>query len=516
MSPHFVAAVYACIGVLIAALLLPPSSRIPEAYRAYAIWFVTILTIFFVQDVAYALLLAFLAYAILAPAQPTARTAFFLVAAPTIPHFMTYLIPFPGINYLIAASSYKAASLAILIPIVFGLGAEQQRRVWTVTSISLAAFVVYTAIAGLFSLPFTSALRILTDQSLLILVPYLAVVWTLRSKEDLESMARALLLVTAILAGIELICTAKQWDIYKFLQPAGVFTIPDVRAGFLRMELTANTHSLGFQMVVGLFCMWGLRHVLGLRRLAFAVLCGLMGVGIYYTHSRGAMSALAVALITYGFFMTRTKSMRWILAMGFAVALFSVGIWLTFFATPEVDPYGGVTYRQQIITVGLEHLAEYPVFGDLMFEQNPRFETIRQGQGIIDITNFYLQMALPYGLFGLGLILIVILKPLATLSIQVLTSHVHDDAHQWRAIMASLTLGWCVLAATTSTVGLTLHLGLIIAGLAQAVSRRDFAWTAEASPTADRPSRRTLTARRAGRPQQGFMPGPAPQVSAPR
>jgi threonine/homoserine/homoserine lactone efflux protein len=66
---------------------------------------------------------------------------------------------------------------------------------------------------------------------------------------------------------------------------------------------------------------------------------------------------------------------------------------------------GNVTYRQQLIDRALIVFWQNPIFGSLYFISNPVLEEMRQGQGIIDIVNSYVGVALAYG--GVGLLLFI-------------------------------------------------------------------------------------------------------------
>jgi hypothetical protein len=61
-----------------------------------------------------------------------------------------------------------------------------------------------------------------------------------------------------------------------------------------------------------------------------------------------------------------------------------------------------VDYRTRLFSVSLEVIAQRPLLGDFHFMKNPRLETMRNGEGIIDIVNSYLEIALRQGLLSLA------------------------------------------------------------------------------------------------------------------
>jgi O-antigen ligase len=68
---------------------------------------------------------------------------------------------------------------------------------------------------------------------------------------------------------------------------------------------------------------------------------------------------------------------------------------------------GTILYRQRLAERGWEIVLAHPFFGDQF--PWPEMEDLRQGEGIIDIVNTYLGVALNYGLVGLFLFLSFIL-----------------------------------------------------------------------------------------------------------
>jgi O-antigen ligase len=83
--------------------------------------------------------------------------------------------------------------------------------------------------------------------------------------------------------------------------------------------------------------------------------------------------------------------------------------YLPFVGTVDV---GSVTYRTRLLELSMEVFWKNPWFGNLTFLRDPVLEELRQGQGIIDITNTYLAYALTYGIVGLLLFVVPFIKEL--------------------------------------------------------------------------------------------------------
>src|SRR5258707_3117917 len=74
--------------------------------------------------------------------------------------------------------------------------------------------------------------------------------------------------------------------------------------------------------------------------------------------------------------------------------------YLPFVGTVEAQ---NVAYRERLFEISLDVVLDHPFFGDWDFLQLPVMQQLRQGQGIIDIVNTYLGVALASGLLGLAL-----------------------------------------------------------------------------------------------------------------
>lgn len=115
------------------------------------------------------------------------------------------------------------------------------------------------------------------------------------------------------------------------------------------------------------------------------------------------------------------------------------------------------------------------------------FDHLLQGQGIIDVTNLYLQVALTFGLVGLALFACVFVLPALSTGLMLFrlrrthlsatsarnSSSISEQETWFRAaaVAVACSAGWLFLVATTSDVGLTVHLGIFFAAACHALKR---------------------------------------------
>jgi O-antigen ligase len=179
--------------------------------------------------------------------------------------------------------------------------------------------------------------------------------------------------------------------------------------GLLRATASlGNSIALGYVMMLAL-CLWMYLQPLLVPRWKARSAAGLLIAGLISGMSRGPWVGATSAIATFTVF-GRGAGKR----IGIALVVLSV-ILALLLITPLGDiviPYlpfvgtvetGNIDYRATLVDVSMLVFKEHPIAGDLFYMRNPILEQMRQGQGIIDIVNTYLQVALPFGAIGLAL-----------------------------------------------------------------------------------------------------------------
>ncbi len=475
MGPDIAAIAYAVISIAIAALLMPREAFCGLRLRVLAVWLASLPMLVFVSDPLLALIAMFMALIASAPLLPMKRTAYFILLIPCFPLYLSAELPFPGLNHLIVLDYYKAAVLALLFPLILIPRPENApRTAWSLPDFCIIAFIIYTLVPVAANFGLTGAMRFLLDQCILIAAPYFAFSRIAAKTEDVHEWLRAFLGASVILAAIAFVATFKQWDFYRIKEPPSIFAVPDLRSGFVRIQATLNTHSLGFHLAAAFIFLAFLRQGLAsglIRRLAFGVV--LLG-GVYFTDSRGALAGLAIAASVYTLLSIRNAALRWVLIAAGAVAVLVTASVLIFSNPSEFDPYGSFSYRQQLLDASLRFMGDHLIFGDFRFLESGRFDHLMQGQGIIDITNLYLQIGLSYGLVGLFLFFTPFIVTVIRLAFTGMpqpdrTRADGDRLRRLSALLCAVLTGWLAYAATTSNVGLSQHLGLFFLGVGHAL-----------------------------------------------
>lgn len=466
MGASVSAAIYAFAALGLAIVVLRTVHL--DAGRGLFLWLLSIPVVFLVVDpLTIILILAALMLA-LAPISAAHRVAFFLIAVPCVPHFVHADLPFPGINFLAVVSNSRIAVVVILLPLLFyARSPDRPQRGWSLADFAVIAFAAYTAAMVAQALNVTSGFRFFAEQFMILIVPYMALVRAVDSDDALETCLRGFLACAVILAAVTFISTLKQWDFYRLFEPPSVMGIPDYRGGLLRISATANTHSLGFYLAAGMLLLEYLKHRMSLGFIRLNLLRAFLFIGLFATGSRGAMVGLGLGYGVYAMFAMRSTVLRTTYFALLVLGVVAGSVWLFETDHSEIDPYGTFDYRKQLLITSLEYIRSHFLFGNIGFMSSGKFDHLIQGQGIIDITNLYLQIALSYGFIGFALFFLIFLQSVYGLLVGAWREARHGDRSTC-AVLLAILVGWLTLIATTSDVALTVHLGIVFAALGRA------------------------------------------------
>jgi len=142
---------------------------------------------------------------------------------------------------------------------------------------------------------------------------------------------------------------------------------------------------------------------------------------------------------------------------------------LPFIGTVEAE---NITYRQQLIDNAMIVIQRNPWLGSFDYRSTPEMQSLTQGQGIIDIVNTYIGIALSVGLIGLTLfvcffaaVLLGIRKGMRSFS------NKDDEARRLgRALLATLA-GILITIVTVSSITVIPVVYWSIAGLGVAYAQ---------------------------------------------
>lgn len=328
----------------------------------------------------------------------------------------TFEIPGMGmVNTLFDLSHAKILALLILLPAFFALKRQGDATPFgrTAPDKALAAFLLLTALLFLRETSLTNSLRGTFYLFIDIFLPYFVISRSLKNMQSFRDALLSLVLAIMVLAPLAIFESFKYWLLYSswtaIPELEGDITLYLAREGMLRANVTAgNSIALGYLMVIGmgmyLFLQRSIEQKL-IRRLGML----LLAAGLIAPFSRGPWIGVAVLIIV--FIATGRSAARRLASLALATMLALPLIptlpggekminLLPFIGSTEKE---NIDYRERLIDNSMIVIQRNPWFGSVDFLKTPEMESMRQGQGIIDVVNTYIALTLESGIVGLGL-----------------------------------------------------------------------------------------------------------------
>jgi O-antigen ligase len=473
MATSITAIFYISIAIVAAYVLRPRAVDNPGAVRALIFWFAAAPILFAIYSMAGALAAAGLLFLALAPRLSEDRAGYYLAALFATPINMRTEVPFPGINYLINLDFAKIAALLLLVPAIVSARRPVASRRAPAAGFFVFAFVALVSIQLFRTENITNGLRGSIDYFLLFAVPYMAIIRLAPGIERFDKVFSAFLTLGLVTASVAIVSEAIGWNFYNYLiERHGTGLFADSRGGILRVNVTTIPMLVGFSSALGLIGVGYFRGEKKLGVMSAWVYRGMLLAAALFTYSRGAWLAAGVGFATFYLFTRFPRGLR---PLAIGAGAFLVAPAAAFYVLRSdlnrFDPYGTFEYRRELFEASLVQVRQHPLFGDPNFLTSGEFSHLVQGQGIVDIVNYYLQITLEHGLVGLALYFAAFLS--VVIGLLQLGGHVRragDDAlERQRAAMLSALAAFLVLIATVSGVSLIPHVGVALLGLGAAL-----------------------------------------------
>jgi hypothetical protein len=420
--------------------------------RRRNVWFALTITAFVTPSF---WLFAAIALPVLAwsASKDTNPLALYMLVFCIIPPVISFELPVVGLNALFRLNYVRLVAFAILIPLAWKLlKSKDNREALKLTKIDW--FVLgFAALHLTLLLPYESVthnMRRWVLHFLDIMILYFVATRACRGRQDIIEVMATYCLLCAVLAPIAIFESQRHWLLYTGIGDAWgdpILRAYAIRDGSLRAQVTAGQSiPLGFMLAFG-FGLWlYLSSHIKSRRLtvAFGML---MWLGMIAAHSRAPWIAAVLIFFTYQILGPNGLA-RFI--KSFCVsALFAGLVLVSPVGERIIDnlPFIGtidaanVEYRQELAKQSWEQIKQNPIFGNPLVLKN--LESLRQGEGIIDLLNAYTTIAMYYGsialLLYLGPYLICLWNAFRPSRISVTGD---QDISSLRAVIMALGLGF--------------------------------------------------------------------------
>lgn len=371
---------------------------------------------------------------------------YYFIALPALPLNMDYGIPspFPGTRHILIINYFRILSIFLLLPLFVKFAQDCYfSKLYHLKKIrfmeSSSDFLVISYSLLLFLLTFrdepslTSALKNIFYIFLVIPIPYFVISRTAGTINDFKKIFSAILLVAVILSFIAYLQVALDWNIYNVLHyylgmdaDRLVFS-KHYRSGFMRVEGSMeHPIAFGYFMTLALGILLVLKKQIQIKNIPFAITFLLFIGVLFLTGSRGAWLASFFLIFLFWVLSKINYNFLSIYITSGLLFLISIGAIAKKFL-PLLDPYGTFDYRISLIQNSLTIIRSNLWLGSASYRETSEMEGLRQGQGIIDIVNTYIQVALESGVIGLSLFILIFMVLIYKIS-KYLKGLSHKDA----------------------------------------------------------------------------------------
>jgi hypothetical protein len=470
--------------------------------RRCATW-LTVTTLAFVSHNFWLFALSAAAVLAFASHREPNRLALYFFVLFAVPPF-TDVIPGLGVVRQLFALSYpRLLSLVVLLPCYLYLRRQPGNMRFGKHPADWFLFA-YLALQVVLRIGFdtgTNTLRFAFYQFIDVFLPYYVASRSLRSVDDLRDAVLAFVIAAALMAPIAAYEFAKHWLLYNPL-PYALGTQWDAGSYLLRgsslraVVTTGQSIVLGYVMAVALNLHLGLRGV-GPRSWAWLLGVAALVAGMVAPLARGPWVGAAAGVFVM--VVSSPNPLGRVMQFGAACLVILPPLLVSPLGDNIIDhlPFVGtidastVVYRQRLVEISMSVIAQNPLFGAADFIYNPAMQELKQGgQGIIDIVNSYLAVALGSGVVGLTLFVGVFASVAWKLISALRSPHNErgtEDHLLGRALLAALT----VVVVTIATVSSISFIPIVYwclcgmaAGYAMRVLAREEANAFDAQPSA--------------------------------
>ena len=356
------------------------------------------------------------------------RTSFYLLVFCAVPQLQATIPGVLGIRYIFDLTYPRLLVITIflalfinqyLVPFFTNKRSEHSQHFSLASDKFVILYIGLIAYLNFRQNTTTNALREFLMLLLDIYIPYFMISRSAVTTEQMNRILLALLIGIMPLAVIGIFETAKHWNLYQTLTSSltrvAHIQFYDMRAGSLRASGPFSSPIVyGYVLVVAFGLLLYLKPLLRDKKLtnlasAIIVLC------LLSTMARGPWVGL-IALILVYIATGKSKFKHFTLLAFSSIAGFTI-LSFTTFGNKIIDllPFIGTTrsdtidYRERLIDNAWIVFQDNPWLGSTFFLETDEMESMRQGQGIIDLVNTYIQIVLPYGAVGLFLFLAIFL-----------------------------------------------------------------------------------------------------------
>lgn len=391
------------------------------------------------------------------------------------------LVPGMGVvSYIFELSNLRLLEIVILLPSFLYLRKQPGSMTFgrSGTDKTLAAYFLLSAIIYLRDTTMFDALRQTFYLFIDMFLPYYVCSRALKNIDEFRDAIFSLVLSIIAMAPLAVFETVKKWLLYTSISQVLQF---EGQTGYLArddllraMVMTGQPIVLGFIMTVAIGFYIFLHPAIQskfIRRLGLLALFA----GLVAALSRGPW--IGTVFLVFVFIITGRQAIQRVMKMAFVIvfALSLISVLpggekvinlLPFIGKTE---QGNVDYREQLLTNSIIVIKRNLLLGTAGFMNTPEMEAMRQGQGIIDVVNSYIGIALSMGITGLGIFLAIFIFTLNSVHRSMHLIQVREsEEYLLGRVLLAIILAMLLIIFTVSSITFIPTIYWSVAGIAMA------------------------------------------------
>jgi len=438
-----------------------------EYTRMRNIWFLFVMIAFISLDFWVLFVTLFIIILLMTSNRAEDRVTYYLLLLCALPNVSREIHGFGSIRYILEISYNQFLILLLFVPLLLFNKLRNLNKIASLFQLPSDLYVILFVSLGII-LEFrddtvTNAMREAFTIIVSILIPYYVISRHLNSINHFNRVFIAILIGLTPLALIGIFESLSHWHLYddlkNTLSDSASFSKYERRAGMLRATAVFNGPIVfGYVLIIAFGVLSYLRPLLS-KQNSYYLLASIILLSALFTFSRGAWFGFLVFIIVYIWtgrerikyyflsFMGILIIIPFLLMTSFGNKLYQL---LPFIGTIRTDT---VSYRQQLIHNAWLVFQRNPIFGSMTYRHTPEMESMRQGEGIIDVVNSYLHIVLSSGLVGLVLFLMVFFGLLLnTYKVIKILPHDEPDLRRLGRVLFAILTAILVTIGTVSSV----------------------------------------------------------------
>ena len=377
------------------------------------VWFVNQILAFLLPNIWFFFGALFVSCYFMVPKTAQSKMYVYILLLGSLPMMHTIVPGLGVLNYLFKIDYARFLSIFLLLPAFFLLKSRAKKFRLSSNSIDkyVFLFIALVSVLDFRDETITNGLRFLFLNFLDLFLPYYVVSRAIHDMDSLNKFLAVFLISVGILSLMAVFESVKHWHIYNHLVQhligASKVTTSEVRGGLLRAAVTFRTPiALGYVITIGFGLYLYMSSLIRNESLKKIIPLGLV-LALICTVSRGPWVGLAFLCIIYIFTGREKLTQLGKLAAGGLITL--PFFLMTSYGQTFIDllPFVGtiraetVDYRGRLFDMASIVIQRNFLFGSTDYINTPEMQTMLQGEGIVDVVNTYLQIALGYGWVGL-------------------------------------------------------------------------------------------------------------------